>query len=49
MDHEQFLRTEMLLGSPAMERLRQSHVAVFGIGGVGSWCAEALARPGSAS
>ncbi len=29
MDHEQFLRTEMLLGSPAMERLRQSHVAVF--------------------
>ena len=34
MDHEQFLRTEMLLGSPAMERLRQSHVAVFGIGGV---------------
>ena len=46
MDHEQFLRTEMLLGSPAMERLRQSHVAVFGIGGVGSWCAEALARAG---
>ena len=29
MDHEQFLRTEMLLGSPAMERLRQSHVAVL--------------------
>lgn len=29
MDHEQFLRTEMLLGSPAMERLRQSHVALI--------------------
>lgn len=40
------LRTEMLLGSEAMETLRQSHVAVFGLGGVGSWCAEALVRTG---
>ena len=43
---ERFLRTEMLLGTPAMEKLAASHVAVFGLGGVGSWCAEALARSG---
>ncbi len=43
---EAFLRTEMLLGRPAMEKLKQSHVAVLGLGGVGSWCAEALARSG---
>lgn len=43
---ELFLRQEMLLGSAAMGKLRASHVAVFGIGGVGSWCAEALARTG---
>ncbi|MEG2120062.1 MAG: ThiF family adenylyltransferase, partial [Pseudoflavonifractor sp.] len=43
---EQFLRTEMLLGTPAMERLYASHVAVFGLGGVGSWAVEALARAG---
>ena len=46
MNNEQFLRTEMLLGTAAMERLAQAHVAVFGLGGVGSWCAEALARAG---
>ena len=43
---ERFLRTEMLLGPQAMERLAAAHVAVFGLGGVGSWCAEALARSG---
>ena len=43
---EKFLRTGMLLGEPAMERLSAAHVAVFGLGGVGSWCAEALARSG---
>lgn len=43
---EQFLRTEMLLGPASMEKLAASHVAVFGLGGVGSWCAEALARSG---
>lgn len=43
---ERTLRARMLLGEPAMERLRQSRVAVFGLGGVGSWCAEALARSG---
>ena len=39
-------RTEMLLGAEAMERLCAAHVIVFGLGGVGSWCAEALARSG---
>ena len=43
---DQFIRTRMLLGDAAMERLQQSHVAVFGLGGVGSWCAEALCRSG---
>ena len=43
---EAFLRTEMLLGASAMEKLTHSHVAVLGLGGVGSWCAEALARSG---
>ena len=46
MNNEQFLRTEMLLGPAAMEKLARSHVAVFGLGGVGSWCVEALARSG---
>lgn len=41
-----FLRTETLLGRDAMEKLRSCHVAVLGLGGVGSWCAEALARSG---
>lgn len=43
---DRFIRQKSLLGVEAMERLRNSHVAVFGIGGVGSWCAEALARSG---
>lgn len=43
---QQTIRTEMLLGAAAMERLRGSHVAVLGLGGVGSWCVEALARAG---
>ena len=43
---EQFIRTQMLLGAPAMERLQNSHVAVLGLGGVGGWCAEALCRSG---
>lgn len=43
---EAFLRTEMLLGQSAMEKLQHSHVAVLGLGGVGSWCTEALARSG---
>ncbi|MBD5458943.1 MAG: tRNA threonylcarbamoyladenosine dehydratase [Lachnospiraceae bacterium] len=43
---EQFLRTELLLGQEAMDRLRSSRVAVFGIGGVGGHVVEALARAG---
>lgn len=46
---EAFLRQEMLLGKSAMERLTKSHVIVFGLGGVGSYCAEALARAGIGS
>ena len=41
-----FLRTRMILGDAAMESLAGSHVAVFGLGGVGSYAAEALARSG---
>lgn len=43
---EQFQRTELLLGTEAMEILRKSRVAVFGIGGVGGHVAEALVRSG---
>lgn len=41
-----FIREEILLGQAAMERLAAAHVAVFGIGGVGSYAVEALARSG---
>lgn len=44
--NERTIRAEMLLGAEAMEKLNNAHVAVFGLGGVGSWCAEALARSG---
>ena len=45
MEH-QFSRTEMLLGSDGLERLKKCRVAVFGLGGVGGYAAEALARSG---
>jgi len=41
-----FIRTEMLLGAEAMEKLYHARVAVFGIGGVGGYVVEALARAG---
>ena len=41
-----FQRSELLLGAEAMERLAQKRVIVFGVGGVGSWCAESLVRSG---
>lgn len=44
--HEQFTRTALLIGEPAIKTLADSHVAVFGVGGVGSFVAEALARSG---
>lgn len=43
---ETFLREEMLLGADAMQRLAEAHVIIFGIGGVGSYAAEGLARAG---
>lgn len=43
---ERFKRTQMLIGSEAMERLKNARVAVFGVGGVGGYAAEALARSG---
>ena len=43
---EEFFRTAMLLGEEAMERLQRARVAVFGIGGVGGYTLEALARAG---
>ncbi|MBR7149900.1 MAG: ThiF family adenylyltransferase, partial [Oscillospiraceae bacterium] len=42
----QFLRTEMILGAEGMAVLQRSHVAVFGLGGVGSYAVEALVRSG---
>ena len=42
----QFSRTELLLGKEAMEKLKNSKVAIFGIGGVGGYTAEALVRSG---
>ena len=44
--NEQFLRTAMLLGEEAIEKLQKARVAVFGIGGVGGYTVEALARAG---
>lgn len=43
---EQLSRTELLIGSDGLERLRRARVAVFGIGGVGGYAVEALARSG---
>ena len=43
---EQFIRTELLIGKEAVKKLNNSRVAVFGIGGVGGHCAEALVRSG---
>ena len=43
--HE-FIRTELLLGAQAMAKLKNSRVAVFGVGGVGGYAVEALARSG---
>ena len=46
---EQFIRTELLFGKENMDKLRKSKVAVFGVGGVGSYTSEALARSGLGS
>ena len=44
-----FIREQMALGAEALDKLKNAHVAVFGIGGVGSYTAEALARAGVGS
>ena len=41
-----FRRTELLLGNESMTRLAEKSVIIFGVGGVGSWCAESLVRTG---
>ena len=42
----QFSRTELLIGKSGIERLKSSHIAVFGVGGVGGYVVEALVRCG---
>lgn len=49
MSDEQFLRTEMLIGSEALNKLKRARVAVFGVGGVGGTVCEALIRGGIGS
>lgn len=44
--HRRFTGTQRLYGAPAFTRLQAAHVVVIGIGGVGSWAAECLARTG---
>jgi tRNA A37 threonylcarbamoyladenosine dehydratase len=41
-----FRRAELLLGDEAMSRIAEKRVIIFGVGGVGSWCAESLIRSG---
>ena len=46
MESPYFNRNELLLGSDVLARLHQVRVILFGVGGVGSWCAEGLVRSG---
>ena len=46
MKNEKFERSRSLLGEEVFKRLSSVHVAIFGVGGVGGWCAEALMRTG---
>lgn len=44
--NELFARTELLVGKEAMNAIASKQVILFGVGGVGSWCAEGLIRTG---
>jgi tRNA A37 threonylcarbamoyladenosine dehydratase len=44
--YPEFHRTELLIGESALKKLAETRVILFGVGGVGSWCAEALIRSG---
>lgn len=46
LEQEIFQRSELLLGQGAMAHIAQKRVIIFGVGGVGSWCAESLVRSG---
>ena len=46
MEQAIFRRAELLLGDEAMSRIGEKRVIIFGVGGVGSWCAESLIRSG---
>ena len=44
--YEEFVRSAAYWGADAMQKLYSAKIALFGVGGVGGWCAEALARSG---
>lgn len=46
MERAIFNRATLLLGDETMERIKDARIIIFGVGGVGSWCAEALVRTG---
>ena len=46
IEQEIFRRSELLLGDESMNRIAEKRVVIFGVGGVGSWCAESLIRSG---
>ena len=46
MSDDRLQRTRLMLGDEALNKLKNSHVALFGVGGVGGYCAEALVRAG---
>ncbi len=45
-DRGLFRRTELLIGGEALQKISEAKVIIFGVGGVGSWCAESLVRSG---
>ena len=45
-DNDWMQRTRLLMGKESVERLSETRVILFGVGGVGSWCAESLIRSG---